>query len=94
MAKYFFGNESPLGRHIGWGRDKTPDIEIVGVARDSKTATLRQEKKRFVYTPYTQEPEIGQMTFYVARPRRRGGDRRLGPAGRRSASIRTCRSST
>ena len=27
--------------------------------------TLRQEKKRFVYTPYAQEPEIGHMTFYV-----------------------------
>ena len=42
MAKYYFGSGNPLGRHIGWGRDKTPDIEIVGVARDSKTSTLRQ----------------------------------------------------
>jgi predicted permease len=65
MAKYFFGADDPLGRHIGWGRDKTPDIEIVGVARDSKTATMRQEAKRFVYVPYMQEEEIGQITFYV-----------------------------
>src|SRR4051812_20950277 len=65
MANYFFGTGNPLGRHIGWGRDKTTDIEIVGVARDSKTTSLRQEPKRFVYTPYMQEPEIGQMTFYL-----------------------------
>jgi predicted permease len=65
MAKYFFGAESPLGRHIGWGRDKTPDMEIVGVAKDAKTVTLRQEAKRSVYVPYMQQDEIGQMTFYV-----------------------------
>src|SRR4029077_5975070 len=65
MAKYFFGKDTPLGHHIGWGRDTTPDMEIVGVAKDSKTSTLRQDLKRFVYVPYMQETEIGQMTFYV-----------------------------
>src|SRR6185295_15693830 len=60
MANYFFGKDNPLGHHIGWGRDKTPDMEIVGVAKDSKTTTLRQEPKRFVYVPYMQEEEIGQ----------------------------------
>ena len=65
MAKYFFGTSNPLGHKIGWGRDKGQDIEIVGVVKDSKTATLRQAMKRFVYTPYMQEEEIGQMTFYV-----------------------------
>jgi predicted permease len=65
MAKYFFGSDSPLGRRIGWGRDKTPDMEIVGVVKDTKTSTLRQQAKRFVYVPYMQQTEIGQMTFYV-----------------------------
>jgi predicted permease len=65
MAKYFFGKDNPLGHRLGWGHDKTADIEIVGVAKDSKTATLRQELKRFLYLPYMQYEEIGQMTFYV-----------------------------
>src|SRR5262245_13487072 len=65
MSKYFFGKDNPLGRHIGWGRSEGADIEIVGVVKDSKTTTLRQEARRFVYTPYMQEAEIGQMTFYV-----------------------------
>ena len=66
MATYYFGAESPLGRHIGSSaRAKAPDTEIVGVVKDSKTSTLRTEPRRFVYTPYMQESEIGQITFYV-----------------------------
>jgi predicted permease len=65
MAKYFFGADSPLGRHIGLGRSPNADMEIVGVVKDSKTSTLRTEPRRYLYTPYAQEDEIGQMTFYV-----------------------------
>ena len=65
MAKFFFGTANPAGRHIGWGRDETANIEIVGVVKDAKASTLRQAIRRFVYTPYMQADEIGQMTFYV-----------------------------
>ncbi|HVB37876.1 MAG TPA: FtsX-like permease family protein, partial [Vicinamibacterales bacterium] len=67
FAQYFFGKESPIGRHIGWGRDTTLDIEIVGVVKDSKTVTLRDKIDRTVYTPYMQASadDTGQMTFYV-----------------------------
>ena len=79
MAKYYFGTESPLGRHIGSNaRAKTPDTEIVGVVKDSKTSTLRTEPRRFVYTPYMQEDEIGQITFYV---RARGSAASVGAVG-------------
>jgi predicted permease len=79
MAKYFFGADNPLGRRIGWGREKAVDMEIVGVVRDSKSATLRQEPVRFVYAPYMQEAELGQMTFYV---------RARGDAANVAASVR------
>src|ERR1700730_12883888 len=69
MAAFFFGTTNPIGRHIGWGRDEAPNIEIVGVVKDAKASTLRQPIGRFVYTPYMQEDEIGQMTF-DARARR------------------------
>ena len=65
MAKFFFPNESPIGRHLGWGRSEAPDMEIVGVVKDTKTTTLREEPKRYVFTPFTQESELGAMTFYV-----------------------------
>ncbi|MGH9140451.1 MAG: ABC transporter permease, partial [Vicinamibacterales bacterium] len=82
MAKYFFGTESPLGRHLAWGRDKTAEIEIVGVVRDSKTATLRARVKRFVYTPYMQEPELGHISFYL---RARGSAAGIGTSVRQVA---------
>src|SRR4051812_44190275 len=82
LAAYFFGTENPIGRHIGWGRDKAPDIEIIGVARAAKMSSMRQEPKRVVYTPYTQEPEIGQITFYV---RARGNASGIGASVRQVA---------
>ncbi len=65
MAKYFFGTGNPLGHHFGFGRDTGTPIEIVGVVKDSKSASLRDTSARFVYTPYMQEDEVGEMTFYV-----------------------------
>jgi predicted permease len=82
MAKFFFPKESPIGRHIGWGRSETPDMEIVGVVKDTKTATLREEPKRYVFTPFTQESELGAMTFYV---RGRGDAASLGALVRQVA---------
>ncbi len=42
-----------------------PDIEIVGVVKDSKTTDLRQELRALVYIPYTQDTHFGNATFYV-----------------------------
>jgi predicted permease len=76
FARYFYQNESPIGRRLGYGRsfkkgmppEEAYPITIVGVARDSKAASLREKQVRFVYVPYTQQTEIGQMTFYVRSP--------------------------
>jgi predicted permease len=66
FAKYFFKNENPVGRRMGIGRrGEGYPIEIVGVVRDGKASSLRDEPKRFVYAPYTQEESIGALTYYV-----------------------------
>jgi putative ABC transport system permease protein len=69
FARYFFGDKDPLGRHIGFGRgkdkDKATDIEIVGLVKDGKAAKLREKPLRFVYMPFTQQPNLGEMTFYA-----------------------------
>ena len=65
MAKYFWGDENPIGRRFGWGRDEDYAVEVVGVVRDSRFSTLRDEIPRFVYVPYMQQDELDQMTFYV-----------------------------
>lgn len=66
LAHRFFGETNPVGRRMKFGAGNSPlDIEIVGVVKDSKHTNVRDEMNPFVYIPYTQEPSIGEMTFYV-----------------------------
>jgi predicted permease len=66
FARYFYKDQSPLGRRFGMGRKSEQfPFTIVGVVRDSKAASLREKPLRFVYLPYMQDEAIGQMTFYV-----------------------------
>ncbi len=67
MAQTYFRGQNPIGRHFafGSGNDVHPDIEIVGVAKDSKNTDLRQEIRPLVYIPYTQDKHFGNVTFYV-----------------------------
>jgi predicted permease len=67
FARHYFGDRSPLGRHIGMGGDpgtKT-DIEIVGVVRDTKYMTVHANTPRQVFFPYLQNDWANEMTAYV-----------------------------
>lgn len=64
-AHYFFGSLNPLGRRFGFGRSKSADIEIVGVAKDGRDTTLRADIARLVYVPYDQDEGIGAMSVFV-----------------------------
>ncbi len=67
LSRHYFAGRDPLGRHIfpGAGPNAKPNIEIVGVVRDSKHNNSRDEISTFVYMPYTQRPTLGHATFYV-----------------------------
>jgi hypothetical protein len=68
FARYFFGDKDAVGGHFVENRFKgTPDsdTEIVGVVKDTRAGSLREEQRRFVYVPYTQERGVGEMTFYA-----------------------------
>ncbi|HEV8116967.1 MAG TPA: FtsX-like permease family protein, partial [Thermoanaerobaculia bacterium] len=67
MARRFLPGRSPLGARfaIGAGKDVRPDIEIVGVVRDSKAAKVTEKPAPFAYLPYLQNPRLGRLTFYV-----------------------------
>jgi predicted permease len=66
FARYFFKDENPIGRRFGLGRNgKSFDVEIVGVVRDGKAATMREEPRRYAYMTYMQEQDEGGLTFYV-----------------------------
>ena len=66
MARYFFGDKNPIGQHIGPAGVQDPiDIEIVGVVKDSKTVTVRDDVAEGMCFPYQQDEGIGMMKFYL-----------------------------
>ncbi len=67
MAKKYFAGRNPLGLHFafGAGNDVKPDIEIVGVVKDTKQSHVRDAEVPYIYLPYAQRPKIREMTFYA-----------------------------
>ena len=72
FARRYFGRpQDALGHYFCAGAgDVTPDIEIVGVVKDAKHTTVREDVRQTVFTPYLQDAQLGPvyrfgMTFYV-----------------------------
>ena len=74
FARYFFKDETPLGRRFGWRRRdvgyaaeaaRTLEYEIVGVVKDARTNNLRETVRRFIYVPYPQYDDVPGLVFYV-----------------------------
>jgi predicted permease len=53
MARRYFPNENPLGRHFGWDREKASEYEIVGIVGDTKYDDLRKVAEPTIYLPQT-----------------------------------------
>jgi predicted permease len=67
FVKHYFGDANPIGRHIGFGMDpgtKTP-MEIIGVVKDAKYTSMRDEIPRQLFFPYLESTVGGGMTAYV-----------------------------
>lgn len=73
LARRYFANENPLGKHIYLGKfnptgqsGQDKPIEIIGIAGDAKYDSLRSEVKPTAYVPYLQanSPPV-QMNFAV-----------------------------
>ncbi len=67
FVRRFLGARNPLGRHMMFGASNhaLPDREIVGVVRDFKHNSLREVPKPAVFSPYTNDDELGRLEFYV-----------------------------
>ncbi len=68
MAKYYFGNENPIGRHM---RDEYPedrqDLEIVGVVADAKYNSLKEVTPRRFYVPFFNPIELDTQAVFEVR---------------------------
>jgi predicted permease len=66
FAKTFFPNADPLGHRMKFGAGSDPlDMEIVAVVKNSRHTEVKEEDHPFVYIPYTQEKDVGALTYYV-----------------------------
>ncbi|HEV8042229.1 MAG TPA: ABC transporter permease [Bryobacteraceae bacterium] len=67
FARQFFKDGLAVGRHIGLGGDPGTklDIEIVGVVRDTKYESMRDEVPLEIYQPYHQMEFVIGMFAYV-----------------------------
>ena len=63
-ARYFFGDEDPIGKKVRLaGAD---GVEIIGIARDSKYRSVREEAQRIAYESFEQQARpSGERTIYV-----------------------------
>jgi predicted permease len=55
MARYYFGDANPIGRHIAFD-ERAGSYEIVGVAADAKYSDLHEPMVRVMYLDVFQEP--------------------------------------
>lgn len=67
FVRQFLAGREPLGRRFGWGVGNRvkPDIEIVGIARDSKYSSMREAPPAVYYVPYRQATQQSGLQFYV-----------------------------
>lgn len=76
MARYFFGNENPIGKHIGFQFTGTPgEIEIVGVVNNAKHITPRDQDRFMFYIPYRQD--VGHLLQMCVAVRASGDPRNV-----------------
>jgi len=62
-SRYFFGDENPVGKRARLGRQ---DVEIVGVAKDSKYRSVREETPRTAFLDFDQQQRPNSdRTLYV-----------------------------
>ena len=64
FARHYFGNENPVGRHVGLAPGVF-DVEIVGVVKDGKYTGLREQPVRMMYVPQRERIGTSQMTVLV-----------------------------
>jgi predicted permease len=70
MARLLFGHKNPLGQRVGWTYPGSSTVdccptEIIGVVKDARYLSLRQEGRPMFYRAFTQASSSGEMTLVV-----------------------------
>jgi predicted permease len=69
MAQKYFGASNPLGQYfrIRDGNITSGPVEIVGIVKDAKYGSLREETSPFVFIPWSQGGAAGPLTSFELR---------------------------
>jgi predicted permease len=65
LARRYFPNENPIGQRFGSTPETAGDLEIVGIVRDAKYDSVRDDVPPTMYVPYLQLPRPPQGVLYV-----------------------------
>jgi predicted permease len=66
FARQFFPEDNPIGKRFGFDPQKPADVEIIGIARDAKYASQRDEIPPTAYLSWLQElRSLNSATFEV-----------------------------
>jgi predicted permease len=65
MARQYFGEQDPIGRRfkLTSGLEVLGEIEVIGVAKDTRAATLRDGATAMFYLPFAQFPNTENLVF-------------------------------
>jgi len=64
LARYYFGGDNPLGRHVTFDGEDRP-YEIVGVVGDAKYYEIRETTRRTIYLPAFQNVRVQGRHFVL-----------------------------
>ena len=63
LARHYFGTTAVIGKRIGL--EDVPDRTIVGVVKDALYINLRENIRRHIYVPISQESQLTGLTLHV-----------------------------
>jgi predicted permease len=64
FARKYFPDQDPIGKRIGFDEKTEGKIEIIGIARDTKYNSQREDIGPLIYLPWQQKlKSLGQMYF-------------------------------
>jgi predicted permease len=67
FARYYFGPDNPVGQYIDRGIEDGGLIQIVGMVKDAKAASVREGTARAFYVPFLQDPGSWRETTFQVR---------------------------
>ena len=67
FSRYYFGSEDAIGRRFDRGPDDGGVVEIVGLVRDAKSTSIREQTPRSFYIPFLQDPSSWRETTFQVR---------------------------